>query len=101
MLAGLDCLLATRVGRDAELAPPGEVERGAYRLETFSAEDVAKAIELVECYAGFADPDLADASNVVLADRYGTYYILTLDERHFRALGGFRGRTLRILPADS
>ncbi|CAA9481589.1 MAG: hypothetical protein AVDCRST_MAG12-1537 [uncultured Rubrobacteraceae bacterium] len=44
---------------------------------------------------------LADASNVVLANRHGTLDILTLDERHFRVLRGLRGRPFRLLSADA
>ncbi len=45
---------------------------------------------------------LADASVVVLAERYGTYDILTLDERHFRAMRPLTGRrSFRLLPADA
>ncbi|PYQ58058.1 MAG: VapC toxin family PIN domain ribonuclease, partial [Acidobacteria bacterium] len=43
---------------------------------------------------------LADASIVVLAKRYDTRDVLTLDERHFRTLR-FRRRAFRILPADA
>jgi predicted nucleic acid-binding protein len=44
---------------------------------------------------------LADASNVVLANRHDTLDVLTLDERPFRALRGPGGRPFRILPADA
>ena len=44
---------------------------------------------------------LADASNVVLANRHGALDILTLDERHFRVLRGPQGRPFRLLPADA
>jgi predicted nucleic acid-binding protein len=37
---------------------------------------------------------------VVLANRYGIRDVLTLDERHFRALRGPNGRPFRLLPAD-
>jgi predicted nucleic acid-binding protein len=43
---------------------------------------------------------LADASIIVLARRYGCHDILTLDERHFRAITGPGGRPFRILPRD-
>ena len=43
---------------------------------------------------------LADASILVLADRYGAPDVLTLDERHFRAVRDGAGRPFRILPAD-
>jgi uncharacterized protein len=99
VLAELDYLLATRVGNSAELALLGEVERGSYRLEHFSATDVGEARRVIERYADLG-LGLADASNVVLAGRYETYDILTLDERHFRPVSGPGGRPFRLLPAD-
>jgi predicted nucleic acid-binding protein len=43
---------------------------------------------------------LADASLVILAERHDTLDLLTLDERHFRAISGPKGRSFRLLPAD-
>ena len=43
---------------------------------------------------------LTDASLVVLAARYATTRLLTLDERHFRAIRPLRGDAFTILPAD-
>ena len=100
VLAELDYMILTRMGQGRELALLGEVARGAYRLEDFSEDDVAEAIEIAERYADFRI-GLADASNVVLANRYGTLEVLTLDERHFRTLRGPGGRPFRILPADA
>jgi predicted nucleic acid-binding protein len=100
VLAELDYLLATRVGRAAELALLSEVARGAYRLEPFSTADVAEAVAVIERYADLK-LGLADASIVVLADRHNALDILTLDERHFRVLAGPGGRPLRLLPADA
>ena len=101
VLAELDHMVLTRYGRREELVLSNEVERGAYRLEPFSAFDVAEAGAVIEQYAGFGDLGLADASNVVLARRYDTRDILTLDERHFRTLRGPRDLPFRMLPADS
>ena len=100
VLAELDYMILTRMGQGRELALLGEVARGTYRLEYFSEEDVAEAIEIVERYADFRI-GLADASNVVLANRHETLDVLTLDERHFRALRGSGGRPFRLLPADA
>jgi predicted nucleic acid-binding protein len=100
VLAELDYMILARYGPGAELALLGEVAREAYHLEPFSTEDVAKAIEIVERHAGFGDVGLADASNVVLAERYATRDILTLDERHFRVLRGPDGLPFRLLSAD-
>jgi uncharacterized protein len=99
VLAELDYMVLTRYGREQELALLGEVGRGAYRLERFSSEDVARAREVVTQYGGLRELGLADASNVVLAERYNVRDILTLDERDFRVLQGPQG-PFRLLPAD-
>jgi len=54
VLAELDYLLAAKVGAREQLALLGEVERGAYRLESFSATDVARARHIMERYADLA-----------------------------------------------
>ncbi|MDQ4063020.1 MAG: PIN domain-containing protein [Actinomycetota bacterium] len=100
VLAELDYMILTRYGPDEELASLDEVARGVYRLAPFSTEDIAETQAIIERYTGFGNVGLADASNVVPAERYGTRDILTLDERHFRAIHGPQGRPLRLLPAD-
>lgn len=100
VLAELDYLLSTRVGRNAEIALLGEVGRGTYRLEPFSEDDLVEILDVAERYADFG-LGLTDASNVVLANRHGTLDILTLDERHFRVLRGPDDRPFRLLPADA
>lgn len=101
VLAELDYMVLKRYGHGEELALLDEIGRGAYRLEPFSALDVAEARAVIEQYAGFGDVGLADASNVVLARRHDVRDILTLDERHFRVLRGPRDLPFRVLPADS
>ncbi len=100
VLAELDYLLSTRIGRNMEKALLGEVGRGAYRLEPFSEGDVVGALGVIEHYANLG-LGLADASNVVLANRYDTLDVLTLDEPHFRVLRGPHDRPFRLLPADA
>ena len=100
VLAELDYLLATRVGQAAERAFLAEVGRGVYRLESFDADDIAAADRLIGRHAGL-EIGIADASVVTLASRYGVRDLLTLDERHFRALRGPGGRAFRLLPADA
>lgn len=99
VLAELDYLLATRVSGVAARAFLAEVANGAYQLETFDRDDVDTARSVLERYADL-DLGLADASLVVLAQRHGTHDLLTLDERHFRAVLGPGGRPFRLLPAD-
>ncbi len=77
-----------------------QVADGAYRLETMTADDVATANLVISRYLDLT-LGLADASLVVLSRRYDCTDLLTLDERHFRAVEGARGRPFRILPADA
>lgn len=100
VLAELDYLLGARVGLQAQLAFLGEVAHGVYRLEPFSAGDVARAREVINRYAAL-HIGLADASIVVLAERHGVRDVLTLDERHFRAVRTHDRRRFRLLPADA
>jgi predicted nucleic acid-binding protein len=100
VLAELDYLLATRVSVDAERALLAEVGRGVYRLETFETADITAAERVIGRYSDLGI-GLADASLVVLAARYGIRELLTLDERHFRAVRGPGGRPFRLLPADA
>lgn len=100
VLAELDYLLAARVSVAAERALLAEVGRGVFRLEAFDADDIAAAERVVGRFADLRI-GLADASLVVLANRYGVRDLLSLDERHFRALRAAGGRPFRLLPADS
>ncbi|MFQ5741360.1 MAG: PIN domain-containing protein [Acidobacteriota bacterium] len=74
--------------------------RGAYRLAPFNGEDVDCSLKVMRRYADLSI-GIADASLVVLAKRHATNVILTLDERHFRALQGPGGVPFRLLPADA
>lgn len=100
VLAELDYFLASRIGSSAEVALLEEVSAGAYQLESFDRDDVADALTFIEQYADL-QIGLADASLIVLADRHNTSDILTLDERHFRAVRRSRGEAFRLLPADA
>jgi predicted nucleic acid-binding protein len=100
VLAELDYLLVKHVGPRAQEALLDEVARQAYQLEPFDSEDVAEARRVMDRY-GDLSMGLADASLVVLAVRYGVADLLTLDERHFRAIQGPRGEPFRLLPADA
>ncbi|MEX0631041.1 MAG: PIN domain-containing protein [Chloroflexota bacterium] len=99
VLAELDYLLATRVSLAAERALLAEVGRAVYQLESFDAKDIAAAERIIDRYADLGI-GLADASIMVLANRYGVVDLLTLDERHFRTVRGPGGRAFRLLPAD-
>jgi uncharacterized protein len=100
VLAELDYLLASRGGVESELLFLDEVAESAYDLPPFDVAGVSEAREVIAAYAD-QEIGLADASIVVLAGRYETERVLTLDERHFRALRSPRGRPFSVLPADA
>ena len=100
VLAELDFLLSRRVSAGAAQSLLEDVARGAYQLETFSADDVDGALAVLRRYPAL-DLGLADASLVVLAERHRALQILTLDERHFRVVRGPAGRPFELLPADA
>jgi predicted nucleic acid-binding protein len=97
VLAELDYLVSTRVSTRAAHALLREVADGAYQLESFDSEDVARALEIQKRFDDL-DLSLADASILVLSGRHQVLEVLTLDERHFRAVRGYRDEPLRLLP---
>jgi predicted nucleic acid-binding protein len=99
VLAELDYLLAMRIGQTEETAFLREVVRGAYQLEPFDGDDVAACLAVIERYSDL-ELGIADASMVVIAARHGIHDLLTLDERHFRAVRALDGQPFRLLPAD-
>ena len=99
VLAELDYLVMRHIGRRAQAALLEEVARGAYQLELFGAADVARAKEVVDQYADI-EIGLADASIVVLAERHAVTGVLTLDQRHFRAMRIERRKRFKVLPFD-
>jgi predicted nucleic acid-binding protein len=100
VLAELDYLLMRRAGVVPELRFLREVAAGVFELASFGRAELAQAASLIERYQDMRI-GLADASLVVLAARYGTTRLLTLDERHFRAIRPLHGDAFTILPADS
>ena len=98
VLAELDYMLASR-NVDAEIDLLRQIGAGAYRLEPMGADDVLAATDLVERYRDL-NIGLADASIMLIADRARTRRLLTLDERHFRAVRPLSGGTFTILPSD-
>lgn len=100
VVAELDYMILSRYGRESQLAFLDEVDRGAYRLEGFSEEDFSRANALMSAHSHLTSFGIADASNVVLAERYGTTDILTTDQRDFRQVTTSAGEHFRILPYD-
>ncbi|MGE0541303.1 MAG: type II toxin-antitoxin system VapC family toxin [Dehalococcoidia bacterium] len=99
ILAELDYLIVRNAGQEPALTLLNDVARGVYQLESFDSADIAAAIAIINRYAAL-NLGLADASLVVLAERHQCLDILTLDQRHFRAVLGPGGRPFRLLPFD-
>ena len=97
VVAELDYLLATRRGIHAELAALSELAGGAWELPAIGPADMAELRDVVERY-GDLDIGAADASLVVLARRYRTERLLTLDRRHFAVVRTAEGRAFTVLP---
>jgi predicted nucleic acid-binding protein len=100
VLAEADYLIQKFGGVDTEILFLAEIGRRAYELATFDEEDVEDARQIVNKYRTLKI-GLADASIAVLSRRYGTLDVLTLDERHFRAIRPAPRKNFRILPIDS
>jgi len=99
VLTETDYMLSTRVGVDAELGLLADVRNGIYTTVELRADDLEKAITVIERYRDH-NIGLADASVVVTAARYRTTRILGLDERHFRMIRPLYGDAFTLLPAD-
>jgi uncharacterized protein len=97
VVAELDYLVATRIGVDAELAVIEELSGGAWELAGFAGPDLEQALSIIRKYRD-QRIGLADASNVVLAERHHTRTIATLDRRHFEVLRPLRGGRFALVP---
>lgn len=97
VVAELDYLVRTRVGLRAEILALTELCSGAYEFPTLQAADLLACAGLVERYAD-QDIGVTEASLVLLADRYGTHTICTLDRRHFGSLRALDGQPFQVLP---
>jgi uncharacterized protein len=98
VVAELDHLVATRLGLQAETEVLEELSGGAYTLAHVDAGLLAAALGVVRRY-----PDqgigVADATIVVLADRWRTRSVLTLDRRHFEVLRPLSGGRFTVVPS--
>jgi hypothetical protein len=99
VIAELDYLLASRRGIDAEQAALTELSGGAWELPALGAADLRSASAIIGRYRD-QDVGLADASLVVLAARYKTERLLTLDRRHFSVVRSATGKPFTLLPAS-
>ncbi len=99
VLAELVYLMQRQQGHQAAVTAMRELSSGNYDIPAFGSGDVALASDVMTTYADL-NLGLVDASLVVLAKRYRTHDILTLDQRHFRVVRSLEGRPFRLLPFD-
>lgn len=97
VVAEVDYLVATRLGVKAETAVLRELAGGAWDLAAVDIADLKKIVSVIERYSDQAI-GVADVSNVVLAERYQTTTIATLDRRHFDVLRPLDGGHFIVLP---
>lgn len=97
VLAELDYLVATRRGVAAEVGVLAELAGGAWDLPGLDAADLRQAQAVIHRYQD-QGIGLADASLAVLAARYRTERLLTLDHRHFRVVRTLAGKPFKLLP---
>ena len=99
-VAEADYLILERLGVDVELAFIDDLAAGTFQVECLTRDELRSARRLVERHRDLRI-GLADASLVLLADRYRSTRILTFDERAFRTLAPAAGGAFSILPADA
>lgn len=97
--AEADYLILKRLGIDAELAFLADLAAGTFTMECLTLDDLRAARDLVAKYRDLK-LGIADASLVVIANRFSTRRILTFDQRAFRAVAPLQGGSFTLLPAD-
>ena len=97
VIAELDYLTATRRGNKAQEATLVELCGGGWQLAEFGPDDLRRSSDVIVQYHD-QSIGVADASIVVLAARYQTRRVLTLDNRHFAVLRTLSGEHFEIVP---
>jgi uncharacterized protein len=97
-----DYMLYRRLGAAAARQFAADVAAEAYELPEWTATDHAVALDVINRNSDDSNYiGITDAANVVLADRYRTTRLLTLDQRHFRRLRPLWGADhFTLLPYD-
>ncbi len=100
VMTEIDYLLGDRFGAAAVRQFYTDVLAGAYEVAELPGADLRVVVEVADQYLDMG-LGLAGASNVVVAARYGTVRLLTLDETHMRAVRPLsQGTAFVLLPAD-
>ena len=95
IIAEATYLIGTRLGPDVEARFLRSLSR--IHVEAPTPDDWPRIADLVEQYGDFPLGG-ADASVIALAERLGIETIVTLDDRHFRAVRPRHRKAFRLLP---
>jgi predicted nucleic acid-binding protein len=98
-VAEADYLILSRLGIDVELAFLEDLAQGTFQVECLNRGELGLALEIARRHRDL-EIGLADASLVVLAQRFRTRRLLTFDERAFRNVRPLQGGAFLLLPAD-
>lgn len=85
VLPELDYLVWSRLGSGVQVRVLRSLLAGDFQLENPLESDFARAVELVDQYAG-SGLGLVDSSIAAIAERLNIRQVLTLDRRHFGML---------------
>lgn len=99
-IAEADYLILRRLGVDVELAFLEDLAAGTFTVDCLTRDEIRDARAVVAKYRDLR-MGLADASLVILANRYRSRRILTFDERAFRQVTPLQGGAFQIFPADA
>lgn len=97
--AEMDYMISARRGRNANDGFLRDLANGRFVVPCLEPADYIAMHTLNAQYRDL-DPGLADLSVVVMAARYHTTRVLTLDQ-HFRVLRPLQGGAFTLLPADA
>jgi uncharacterized protein len=98
-IAEADYLILTRLGVDVELAFLDDLAEGTFQVECLTRSELRTAAAVARQYRDL-EIGLADASLVVLAQRFHTRRLVTFDNRAFRPVLPLQGGTFELLPSD-
>jgi uncharacterized protein len=99
-VAEADYLILTRLGVDVELAFLDDLAEATFQVECLGRAELRVAADVVRQYRDLSI-GLANASLVVLAQRFRTRRLVTFDAHAFRNVRPLQGGAFTLLPADS
>jgi hypothetical protein len=100
VLPEVDYLATKKLGAEVAMAFLRDVHDGHFLLDAHASRDLPRAIALNERYAALG-LGLVDAVVMAQAERLRASAIVTLDERHFRAVELALKKQPRLVPLDA